>query len=72
MATTTILVKSNVSKRMMENGFAPNTFRMEISLILRCAVKAAKPKSPNQEMRIANPAKYFDKVETRFSDSYNS
>src|ERR1700730_8761205 len=49
---------------------APMTLRIPISFCLRCAVNAARPKSPRQEIRIANPAKYLDKMATRTSVAY--
>jgi hypothetical protein len=51
---------------------APTTLRMPISFCLLCAVNAARPNKPKHEMRIARPAKYFDKTATRLSEVYNA
>jgi hypothetical protein len=57
---------------MIPNALAPNTFLMPISFSLFSAVKAAKPKRPRQEMTIAKPAKYLDRVETYLSEVYRA
>ena len=49
---------------------APITFLIPISFLLFCAVKAAKPNKPRQEMMMASPAKYFDNTETLVSLTY--
>ncbi len=49
---------------------APITFLIPISFLLFCAVKAASPNKPRQEMMIASPAKYFDNTETLVSLTY--
>src|SRR6185503_15518464 len=49
---------------------APTTFLIPISFLLFCAVKAAKPNKPRQEIIMAKPAKYFDNADTLVSVSY--
>src|SRR5437764_15464222 len=51
---------------------APITFLMPISFCLFCAVNAARPNKPRQEIRTAMPAKYFDKAAIRSSDAYKA
>ena len=50
---------------------APITLRMPISFCLFCAVKAAKPNKPRQEITMVIAAKYFDSSATLCSDTYN-
>ena len=59
-------------ERRKTNPFvlAPNTFLIPISLVLFSAVNAANPNKPRHEIIIANPAKYFERVSTRFSAEY--
>src|SRR5579871_1005501 len=49
---------------------APTTFLMPISFCLFCAVKAASPNNPRQEMIIAIVAKYLESTATFSSDEY--
>src|SRR5258708_7990015 len=50
---------------------APRILRMTISLVRDSALKAASPESPRQEMRMANPAKYRERIDTLCSETYN-
>ena len=70
IAMITILVKSADKRRTMPKSLDPSILRIPISFSLRSAVKAAKPNNPRQEIRIANPAKYLDKVDTLCSAAY--
>src|SRR5258706_8628538 len=66
----TSLRKSFDSMAVISLTEAPIAFLMPISFCRFCAVNAAKPKSPKQEIMIASAAKYFDKAETLVSVSY--
>lgn len=67
MAITTVFVKSPVSIETIPNALDPRVFRIPIPLILRSAVKVARPDKPSQEVTMASPAKYFERAATLFS-----
>lgn len=46
---------------------APNTLRIPISLVRACVVYDTNPKSPKQEMNMANPEKILNNVNKRSS-----
>jgi hypothetical protein len=50
---------------------APITFLIPISFCLFCAVNAARPNKPRQEIITAIPAKYFDNTATLWSVAYS-